>query len=177
MWKPVYDGVYEVSEFGDVRRVRNLRKDGTVRASTGSSGYTKVTLFPPQGRTTVYVHRLVAGAFIGPCPDGLVVNHLDGNKLNNHFSNLEYTTYGGNSRHASNSGLLPTGLRHGRHTHPERTARGERGGRTKVTEGQVIAIREARANGSSVAALALEYGLCKSGICAIVNRINWKHVA
>ena len=39
-----------------------------------------------------YVHKLVAAAFHGPCPEGMVVDHIDENKLNNHANNLRYLT-------------------------------------------------------------------------------------
>lgn len=80
------------------------------------SGYPSVSL---GRRSTVFVHRIVAAAFI-PNPLNLPhVNHLDGNKLNPAADNLEWTTHKENMRHASRLGLLATGARHGRTTHPE----------------------------------------------------------
>jgi hypothetical protein len=38
------------------------------------------------------IHQLVAECFIGPCPKGYEVDHIDNNKLNNHYSNLQYLT-------------------------------------------------------------------------------------
>jgi len=49
-----------------------------------------------------YIHRLVARFFISPPPETgerMTVNHKDGNKLNNHYSNLEWITYRENVRH------------------------------------------------------------------------------
>lgn len=46
------------------------------------------------------VHRLVAAKFIGPCPEGMEINHKDGNKENNHWTNLEYVTHAENIRKA-----------------------------------------------------------------------------
>lgn len=42
------------------------------------------------------VHRLVAAKYIGPCPEGMEINHKDGNKENNHWTNLEYVTHAEN---------------------------------------------------------------------------------
>lgn len=45
-----------------------------------------------------YVHRLVYEAFIGDIPEGMTVDHEDGNKQNNHVSNLQIMSRGGNSQ-------------------------------------------------------------------------------
>ena len=83
---------------GGVSRYKIKRPD--------SIGYKVVTLSVNGKCTTHTVHRLVAIAFI-PNPDGKpFVNHLDGNKHNNHISNLEWTTPAENIQHAWDTGLL-----------------------------------------------------------------------
>lgn len=54
-----------------------------------------------------YIHRLVALFYI-PNPDNLpCINHIDGNKKNNHVDNLEWCTYSHNGKHATRTGLQP----------------------------------------------------------------------
>lgn len=53
------------------------------------------------------VHVWVAELFIGPRPEGLVVNHIDGNPTNNHVSNLEYVTPQENNRKGRHTKLNP----------------------------------------------------------------------
>ena len=70
-----------------------------------SSGYHKVKL-SSKGRQRMHsVHSLVMAAFVGVRPNGLVINHKDGDKLNNRVSNLEYCTYRENWLHALRTGL------------------------------------------------------------------------
>ncbi len=90
-WKDVvgYEGLYQVSDTG---LVRSLRRGGRV-LSTGMSGaYQNTTLSVGATKRTFTLHSLVASAFKGPRPQGYVVRHKDGDKLNNRASNLLYGT-------------------------------------------------------------------------------------
>ena len=91
-WKPIfgYDGMYEVSSLG---RVRSLKygKTRVLRASKNNSGYLIVALCKNSKRKSVYVHRLVAQAFIEN--DNIFnteINHINEDKTDNKVSNLEY---------------------------------------------------------------------------------------
>ena len=114
IWKPIdrFDGEYEVSNLG---RVRSMKKYGGMTGRIMSQtiqrkGYYAVCFSIDNKRVCCKVHRLVIEAFI-PNPDNLpCINHIDGNKLNNQASNLEWCTYQHNMQHAVRTGL----------THPHR---------------------------------------------------------
>ena len=103
-WRPVPDSFgYEVSNLGRVRSVdRTIHcKDDTLRLRrgvvlkpglSGRKGHRARHLTVCIGRNTVLVHRLVALAFIGPCPPGKQVAHNDGVSTNNAATNLRYAT-------------------------------------------------------------------------------------
>jgi NUMOD4 motif/HNH endonuclease len=112
-WKDVvgYEGVYMVSNTGEVKSLKRLDSLGRVvsekilkqRKHTG--GYMIVNLSSPTGAKTHYIHRIVAESFIDN-KDGLPhVNHKDGNKENNSLSNLEWSTVQENIIHAFKNGL------------------------------------------------------------------------
>lgn len=75
-----------------------------ISQSISTHGYAKVYTGKPHNRM-VFVHRLVAMAWCDGYAEGLQVNHRDGNKLNNHASNLEWVTASRNNAHAHASGL------------------------------------------------------------------------
>ena len=88
-WKNVigYEGLYEVSNKGNVR---NVRRNTLLKLSKTNYGYIQVYLYKNGIRTGLKVHRLVAQAFI-PNPDNLPeVNHKDENPINNSVNNLEW---------------------------------------------------------------------------------------
>lgn len=70
-------------------------------------GYLQYTLFINNKAKRVKAHQLVASIFIQKplSEETLIVNHVDGDKLNNHYTNLEWTTYYGNNLHAREHGL------------------------------------------------------------------------
>lgn len=101
-WKSVvgYEGIYEVSSYGNVRSVdRKIQhKDGKVTTQKGKllkqsihrKGYPIVYLSKGSKKRTVKIHRLVAEAFIPKQSGRDMVNHKDENKCNNHVNNLEW---------------------------------------------------------------------------------------
>lgn len=94
---PNYEGLYEVSNYGNVRK-----SDGTLmNGSLNSYGYRVVSLTKSGKKKDKKVHRLVASAFLPTIPGKDVVNHIDGDKLNNYAGNLEWCTKGENVRHAT----------------------------------------------------------------------------
>jgi hypothetical protein len=171
-WQPIrgFERFYEVSEYGEVRRTQNRRwrKKGTaVTQNRDRFGYRRVQLYDSKTRQrhTFAVHRLVMQAFVGDCPDGHEVNHKDGDKANNHLSNLEYVTHRENIQHSFKK-LNRT----------QRVPRGEQSGVAKLTAAQVLEIRARAANGERRMALGTEFGVTSTCITSIVRRVTWKHI-
>ena len=101
-WRLIHDEYYEVSNFGNVRRAKPgiaTFVGRPIQPISGATGYLMVCLGGIKTRRA-YVHHIVAEAFIGPRPDGHIVNHRDCNKFNNSKSNLEYVTRAENAAHA-----------------------------------------------------------------------------
>ena len=93
---------YTVSDNGRVRRLGQDRD----KSAFNKHGYLNLDLYHNGVRKHELVHRLVAKAFV-PNPDNKpVVNHKDGNKLNNNADNLEWVTSLENNRHAWKNGLM-----------------------------------------------------------------------
>lgn len=93
---------YKINAFGDVIDIdgKFLSKHLTY------NGYHRVWLKRNNIKKRKRVHCLVLETFIGPRPKGKQCNHKDGNKLNNHVSNLEWVTPKENHRHARQMGLI-----------------------------------------------------------------------
>lgn len=105
-WRDVvgYEGLYQVSSLGRVRSTATGRIYGAPPADRrrgGETNYRVAHLKRADGiRRSFPVHRLVALAFLPNPEHKPVVNHRDGDRRNNRLSNLEWATYGENSRHA-----------------------------------------------------------------------------
>lgn len=120
-WRPVvgYEGIYEVSDLGRVKRIKpeaNTYNGRILTIATFKRGYQYTTLLK-QGKPRKHrIHRLVLAAFVGPIPEGYEVNHIDGNRANNSLSNLEYVTHSENERHAyrelNKAAAMPRGEAH-----------------------------------------------------------------
>lgn len=93
VWRPIreFNGMYEVSNLGNVRSMRG-DSPCEMKQHVINSGY-KVTRFGIKGKSySRLVHRLVAAEFCEGYNEGFVVNHKDGNRLNNNSENLEWVT-------------------------------------------------------------------------------------
>jgi hypothetical protein len=175
-WRKVvgYEAQYEVSDLGRVRSipgtVTGIAKSGKrfcvhrvprIRRTQVSNGYAGLSMHRIGKYKRENVHRLVAAAFIGPCPDGYHVNHKDGDKLNNRAVNLEYVTPAENSKHAMDTGL---------------TCRGERVGNSKMKALGVIELRALYKAGITRTRLSKAYGITLSHTGLLAAGRHWGHL-
>lgn len=102
---------YFVSDEGDVYSKKYHYRQNKdchlikLKPILASNGYFTVGLRKNKTVATTCIHRLVAEAFIPNPENKPCVNHIDGNKHNNHVSNLEWNTYSENNYHAFKIGL------------------------------------------------------------------------
>lgn len=111
IWKPLsgFEGRYEISNFGNIK---NVKRNSIVKTHIDAHGYQSCTLryVGDKKSHTVKVHRAIALAFIPNPNDYPIINHKDGNKLNNSIENLEWCTYQHNIQHSFDNGLqTPSG--------------------------------------------------------------------
>lgn len=110
IWKDVvgYEGLYQVSNLGRVRRIGNYRNqikewpsnNKILKLGKKSNGYLYCQLSKNNKTSPKMVHRLVAEAFIENTQKKPTVNHIDGNRENNTVCNLEWATYAENNMHS-----------------------------------------------------------------------------
>ena len=100
IWKKIETfNHHECSTYGNVR---NIKTGKILKGSKSSRGYTQFCISEFGKRHLVFGHRLVAETFIENKDNKPFVNHVDGNKMNNHIENLEWCTPAENDSHAVN---------------------------------------------------------------------------
>lgn len=112
---------------------------------------------------TCKVHSVVCRAFNPNTLDLNEVNHIDGNKLNNHYRNLEWCTHKENVVHAIQNNLRDT-------------AKGMRLANSKLKDSDIQGIFNEKKTGKLNKEIALIYNIDTSIITRILNRQRWKHV-
>lgn len=169
IWKSIegYEN-YEVSNFGNVKslcRVVERKKynyyikEKMLKPNKDKQGYERVFLTNIKGKT-LRVHRLVALNFIINYKNKKEVNHINGIKTDNRVENLEWCTGLENMQHAYNNNLVPL-------------MKGEKNGRSKLTE---IQISEIRNSSDTVKKLSYIYNVSTSLLYQIRLNKAWKHI-
>ena len=168
IWKPIRGFIdYEVNNLGMVKSYK-LGKKGVIlkpRKVTEKKPYHHLNLLNDEGKyQLVRVNRLVASAFV-PKPIGCnIVNHLDGNKLNNVATNLEWTDNGGNNLHA-----YENGLRKGPTVKKRKVAKVSGNGSIIIYESMAKAARENNISDTSIRRAC-------NGISKTAGGFKWKYI-
>lgn len=162
---PGYEGLYQVNNAGEVRSVkawRNKPAFSPLFVTVNYADYLIVTLYR-SGRKTFTIHSLVMLAFVGQRPDGMHINHKNGNRQDNRLQNLEYVTPSENAKHAV-------------HVLGRETQKGEKNGAAKLNPDAVRQIRQLCGNGAKYVEVAKQFGVTDVLIRLIAIRRLWKHV-
>jgi len=157
---------FKISNAGTLISVNGkIKGEYVVKCSIDPYGYRSTSLWHGQKRWCVRVHTLVAKHFVENRQPEIfeTVNHIDGNKLNNHHSNLEWCTRGMNMAHAFRTGLIDK--------------KGEKSTNAKLKSEDVLDMRAKYATGNyTQKQLAAPYGMSRRHVSDILNRVNWKHI-
>lgn len=142
---------YNITENGEII---NLHNGHIVKPQLNSKGYLRVHI----GHKMEFVHRLVAEKFVSNPYNKPQVNHIDGNKLNNSASNLEWVTNQENRDHAVKNNLI---------------IKGEKCPWAKLTQDNVNYIKN-HLSDIDHNILAKQFGVNITTIKDILHKRNWK---
>lgn len=165
-WRPIpgYERLYEVSDAGMVRSLNYGRMGGVrIMSHKGGRRYSGVKLSRGGHIYRCLIHVQVAAAFIGPKPEGMQVNHKNGNGYDNRLENLEYVTASENSLHAYRIGL-------------RKPTKGEINGMCKLNSGDIRAIRDLILQGFTHQQVAQRFNLARQTVGDIATKRSWRHL-
>lgn len=94
IWKDIlgYKDLYQGSNIGRIRSLK-FGKVRILKPFKTKKNYLQVALFKGEKKKQLFVHRLVYEAFNGEIPEGMEINHIDENPLNNRLDNLNLMTH------------------------------------------------------------------------------------
>ena len=162
IYPAVCDGRLQIDDQGRIWRVS--RKTGQRRRAEHQVplGYLQIRLMIKGHRIHALAHRLVWRHVNGPIPEGMTINHCNGNKADNRPANLELATPAEQAHHALHV------LKRGR-----LSQKGEHNVMAKLTWAAVRDIRVRRAMGESLKAIANDYGVTDRAISKVALRQRW----
>lgn len=178
IWKdiPGWETYYQISSFGSLKRLpvkidtisrcgnpyQKIFRERVRKPHLNRDGYFYIGLNMSKIRKTLKIHRLVAETFLSSVQGKTHVDHIDGNKQNNHYLNLRWCTHAENITFGWGIGLYNNiGSKHGM---------------AILTEEKVMAIKKDLALGLKGVTIASQYNVCASTISDIKKGRTWNHV-
>jgi len=174
IWKDVigFEGLYQISNLGNVKNLsrvvnsshnaKRTIKEKFIKPCKNRDGYLFVSLCKSNKKVNATIHRMVATSFLKNTDGKITVNHIDGNKLNNNVSNLEWNTYSENNKHAFTIGL--------------RSLKGQSHNRSKLKNEDVLRIRSNEFNGLTHKEISIIFNVSRVLITNIKSRKHWNHL-
>lgn len=176
-WKPIpgFEGLYEVSDHGNVRSldrtifkrvvrdgplVQTRRRGKVLKPALDTHGYPTVNLCVDGVNKSSLVHHLVLTSFVGPRPEGKECRHLDGIRANSRLGNLEWGTNRENYEDRKRHGTV-------------RVPMGSDHGLSKLTDDAVRDIRARSSAGEATNSIAERHGISGTHVRRIVRRQAW----
>jgi hypothetical protein len=155
-----FEGIYTINRKGEISS--RYFKNKILKHVVDGQGYYMINLWKNKKPKSVRAHRILAKTFLPNPENKTYVNHIDGNKLNNDLSNLEWSTPSENMQHAYDTGL-------------NKGPRGELSGHHKLTNSDIEFIR---ANKGVLTGMQLadKFSIRRKHVYKIQSRKAWSHV-
>jgi HNH endonuclease len=157
---PAHTNTYTRTRHGKEETVTVTYPECELTPQVTSHGYLEVGAVKKGKRIRARVHRLVGIAFVPGYGEDLTINHINGNKQENHPSNLEWVSLAQNTKHQWETGLVDL--------------HGEDGSAAKLTSKQVVYIRRLLNEGIPIYVLAVIAGVSPAAIRKIRDGKTWK---
>ncbi|MDO3651426.1 NUMOD4 domain-containing protein, partial [Nocardia mangyaensis] len=151
---------YQVSSLGYIYSKKTKRR---LKPFISNQGYEIITLCNKGNTKKFSVHRLIADILLKEYyVDGYIVNHIDGNKVNNHADNLKWCSYSENLKHAYDTGLNKAKI-------------GENHPSSKLNNKQINEVRDMLKSGQNYKTIADKFNVSTTLIGSINRGTRRKH--